>query len=74
MLPGRPKISDVDVDKIANYFFPAGIPVVLVIGIRGYFRNSVGKAEENDFNVWDDAAIVYENGTLIKTFNSNTDP
>lgn len=73
MIPNRPKLNDSEADKIANYFFPKGIPELLVIGIRGYFLNSVGKKGENDF-LWDDAVIVYENGNLIKTFNGNTDP
>lgn len=73
MIPNRPKINDAETDKIAKYFFPKVIPELLVIGVRGYFLNSVGKKNANDTG-WDDGIIVYENGTLIKTFNGNTDP
>ena len=74
MLPNRPKITDAEVDRIANYFFSNNLPSVLLIGIRGYFLNTLGKVGENDFNLWDDAMLVYEKGTLLKTFNANTDP
>lgn len=74
MIPSRPQIKDAETDKLAARFFTSEIPKVLVIGIRGYFRDSVGKAGQNDLGVWDDAVLVYENGTLRKTFNGNTDP
>lgn len=73
-IPDRPKISDAEVDKIANFYFTDNLPPVLLIGVRGYFLNTVGAAFANDFNAWDDAMLVYENGTLLKTFNANTDP
>ena len=73
-IPNKPKINDGEVDKIAAYFFPAGAPELLVIGVRGYFLNTMGKAGANDIGIWDDAVLVYESGNLLKTFNANTDP
>ena len=73
-LPNRPKISDSDVDKVAQYYFSGNIPKLLIIGVRGYFANSMGKPGQNDFNIWDDAILVYADGDLIRTFNANTDP
>lgn len=73
-LPNRPKISDQETDKIANYFFSNNIPPVVVFFIRGYFENSIGIPGKNDFGVYDDAALVYIGGQLVKTFNANTDP
>lgn len=70
----RPKISSKDAQTIAKYFYPDGVPAVLLIGVRGYFLNSIGKRNENDFNRWDDAILVLEKGELVKTFNANTDP
>lgn len=74
MLPNKPKITDAEVDKVVNFFFPSKVPDLLLVAVRGYFKNTVGKKGENDINKWDDAMLVYENGTLIKTFNANTDP
>lgn len=74
MIPNRPKITDAEVDKIAAYFFPEGLPSLLLIGVRGYFLNTMGKAGVNDINIYDDAMLVYADGNLVKTFNANTDP
>ncbi len=46
---------------------------VVVIWIRGYFLDSLGKSDANDYNVYDDAAIVVS-PTYFKTFNANCDP
>ena len=74
MIPNRPKISDADTDKIVSAFFTGEIPPLVVVGVRGYFLNAMGKPGANDFNIWDDGVLVYENGNLVKTFNANTDP
>ena len=74
MIPNRPKISDRETDKIVAHFFPQEFPALLVVAVRGYFPNTFFADGKNNFNVWDDAMLVYENGTLLKTFNANTDP
>lgn len=74
MIPNRPKITDAETDKIAAYFFSDSLPKLLLIGVRGYFLNTVGKPGVNDLNAWDDAILVYYDGNLVKTFNANTDP
>jgi hypothetical protein len=49
-------------------------PVVLV-GVRGYYLNSMGRPGVNDFGVYDDALIlVSSGGETYATFNANTDP
>jgi hypothetical protein len=70
----RPKISDAETDKLAKFFFVEEMPKVVVFGVRGYFLNTMGKPGVNDINLYDDAWLVYEDGTLVKTFNANTDP
>jgi lysozyme len=51
---------------------PHRLPV-MVIAIRGYYLNSMGKANENDRGIFDDAmAVIGPN--YFKTFNANTDP
>ena len=46
---------------------------VLVIGQRGYFRDSMGKPGVNDRGLYDDAFIVHSPRTH-RAFNGNTDP
>lgn len=70
----RPRITDQETDKLAKFFFDGEMPKVVVFAVRGYFLNSMGKPGVNDFGLYDDAWIVYENGNLVRTFNANTDP
>ena len=73
IITGKPKITDAETDKVVSHFFSGELPKVIIVGIRGYYPTTYGKAG-NDFNEWDDAFLVYENGTLLATFNGNTDP
>lgn len=73
MIPNRPRITDPEVDKIVAAKIKKPGPVLL-IGVRGYFLNTIGRYGQNDFNVYDDAMLVVEEGELLKTFNANTDP
>jgi lysozyme len=46
---------------------------VAVIGIRGYYRDTMGKPGVNDRGIYDDAIVVVT-PTAFATFNGNTDP
>lgn len=46
---------------------------VTLIGMRGYFRDSMGKKGANDRNLYDDA-IILVSPYVFATFNANTDP
>lgn len=62
--------------EAAAYLKKAIIPVtnaVMVLAIRGYYKNSMGKAAENDRGIYDDAFVVI-GPNYFKTFNANTDP
>ena len=48
-------------------------PEMLVVGIRGYYRDSLGEPGENDRGIYDDAAFVIGPETFA-AFNANTDP
>ena len=44
-----------------------------IVGIRGYYLNSMGAKGKNDFGIYDDAILFFD-GTMLHTFNGNTDP
>jgi len=46
---------------------------VMAIGIRGYYKKTMGNPEENDRGIYDDAIILMGPNYFI-TFNGNTDP
>lgn len=69
---GRPKLTLEDATKIVRTKLGASAPKLVLIGIRGYYSNSMGPTKDNDINIYDDAMIVV--GTKYGTFNANTDP
>lgn len=67
----RPKITVQDALKIAK---DNGVTdQVFIIGIRGYYKNSMGKPGQNDRGIYDDA-IILVGPEYYETFNGNTDP
>ncbi len=71
MIPGsRPKMTAAEV--AAKFPDPPEYPVQ-VIGMRGYYKETMGNPEHNDIGVYDDAVFVVGPG-LFRSFNANTDP
>jgi lysozyme len=75
MIPkAKPKIGYDDCVKILK---ANGVDIskekMCLLGVRGYYLNSMGLANKNDIGIYDDALIwLDEQG--IATFNGNTDP
>lgn len=69
----RPKIT---LEELMQKFGDLIKPIpekVLVVAIRGYYRDSMGMVGQNDRNIYDDAMIVISTN-FYATFNANTDP
>jgi lysozyme len=72
----RPQI---DSAKAAAYLdfasrrYGIAIPSLCVLGVRGYYLDTVGKPGVNERGVYDDA-IVVRSPSVLAAFNGNTDP
>jgi len=70
----RPKASR---DEILKYLVAAGVDLakekVAVVGIRGYYKDTMGTPFVNDRNLYDDAFFVLTE-TGMTAFNGNVDP
>lgn len=72
--PARPRLTR---DQIIARIYAAGIdptkhPLILV-GIRAYYRDTMGVKGRNDRGIYDDAFALVGPG-FFRTFNGNTDP
>ena len=70
--PSRPLQTRIETDRIFRAFLPV-IPLVALLGVRGYYRDSLGKPGVNDRGIYDDAIILRSESAHV-AFNANTDP
>lgn len=72
IVPGaRPKMSLTEVANLVDAMGQAS--QVCLIGLRGYYRDTMGEPGKNDRAIYDDAIALYSPTRLV-TFNANTDP
>jgi hypothetical protein len=71
--PAKPRLSS---EALLNRIAPFGIDraryPVIVAGIRGYYRDTMGAAAANDRNLYDDAIFIHS-PSAMNAFNGNTD-
>ena len=74
IVPGsRPKQTREETEAILSARGVDFTTKVALLGIRGYYADSMGRPGENDQAMYDDALVVIGPG-VYQTFNFNTDP
>lgn len=70
--PARPRLS---APAVLDRLRAAGVRTrPALLGVRGYYRTTMGDPSANDRGLYDDAMfLVRPNGTVV-SFNANTDP
>ena len=72
--PSRPQMKRPEVEsKIAPYGVSFDNYPVIVVGIRGYYEDTMGVPGTNDRGIYDDAIFVLTKNKFV-SFNANTDP
>jgi hypothetical protein len=70
----KPRLSSDDLKQKLNAFTIDYVKYPLIIvGIRGYYKNSMGAPKINDRGIYDDAVFIYT-PCVFAAFNANTDP
>jgi lysozyme len=70
----RPKLAETELRKMLEpYKIDWNKYPLVIVGIRGYYKDSMGKPGENDRGIYDDAIFIVT-PSLVRSFNGNTDP
>ena len=72
--PNRPRISFSRLLEILEpYHYPLDLDKMFLVGVRGYYNESLGSTPENERGIYDDAMLLVS-PYVFATFNANTDP
>jgi len=72
--PERPRLGADALDALLTPFaIDRDRHPLIVVGIRGYYRDSMGAPQVNDRGIYDDALFIHTRQATV-AFNGNTDP
>jgi hypothetical protein len=60
-------------DQLLRANIKTALPAVALLGMRGYYRDTMGRPGVNDRGIYDDAIILRTESAHV-AFNANTDP
>src|SRR3954462_14402217 len=70
-----PKMSRSEVlELVKTHGLDLDAEKAVIVGIRGYYLNSMGKPGVNDRNLYDDAIFVIATDNRFRAYQANTDP
>lgn len=61
------------VDRVMQVMTKFGVTMPAMVGVRGYFQDSMGQVGRNDIGIYDDAIFLCSAYAFV-SFNANTDP